>query len=48
MFIDNEFQLLQTFSEDQFEDLRANVNGKVADYIPQLAKPDPSNFAISV
>ena len=31
-----------------FEELKTNTDGKVADYIPQLASVDPKKFAISV
>ena len=45
---DNESALLETFLEDQYSNLKNMTNGKVADYIPQLAKNSPDSFAISV
>ena len=45
---DNEFELLKTYLEDQYEDLMELKDGKVADYIPQLAKNNPNSFGISL
>jgi glutaminase len=45
---DNEFDLLQTFLRDQYFDLKECMDGKVADYIPQLAKNRQEKFGVSV
>ena len=38
---------LQEFLQSVYNDVKKNNTGKVADYIPQLSKVDPSLFAIS-
>ncbi len=44
----NEFVQLKTFLEDQYIVLLKNLDGDVADYIPQLASNSPNSFGISV
>ncbi len=39
---------LQDFLNEIYDDIKNNSNGKVADYIPQLAKVNPNLFGISV
>lgn len=43
-----DFEAFCSQVEEIFEETRKNKNGKVADYIPQLARVDPEQFAISI
>ena len=43
-----ELRELELFLKDCFEDLKDNLSGKVADYIPYLSNISPSKFAISL
>ena len=45
---DNELRELETFLNDCYKSLKGDLSGKVADYIPYLAKVSPSKFAISI
>ena len=44
----SEFRELEIFLTDCYNDLKNNLSGKVADYIPYLSKIPPSKFAISL
>lgn len=43
-----EFNKFKKYIDDIYEDTKSNNSGNVANYIPQLAKKDPNNYAISI
>ena len=43
-----ELRDIEIFLNDCYSNLKDDLSGKVADYIPQLAKILPSKFAISI
>lgn len=47
-FIIPEFNKFKNEVKDIFNECKLNKSGKVADYIPELAKADPDNWGVSI
>jgi glutaminase len=47
-FVLPEFGAFKKEMKEIFEECRKNNDGKVADYIPELAKADPEQWGVSI
>ena len=47
-FVIPEFEKTQNKIKELFNSCKKNKSGKVADYIPELAKADPNHWGVSI